>query len=90
MKVKINLATTKDAVKVSKIANRFDCPIYITDGHTLKVDAKSVLGMFYAFEFEHTYLECEQDVHEPFKKYLEESEYSAIPNIIAEELIHEN
>lgn len=63
MRVKINLDTTNDAIKLSKITEKLEGNITITDGNGLKVNAKSVMGALYSLEFSELWLESDNDIY---------------------------
>ena len=63
MRVKINLDTTNDAIGLSRIAEKLEGNITITDGNGLKVNAKSVMGALYSLEFSELWLESDHDIY---------------------------
>lgn len=63
MKAKIRLDTTSDAVRFSHTCAGLDGRITITDNRGLCVNAKSIMGMLYALEFEEIWCESEEDIY---------------------------
>lgn len=63
VRVKIRLDTGTDAIKFSNIATSLNGKIIITDNKGLCVNAKSILGMLYALEFEELWCESELDIY---------------------------
>lgn len=63
MKAKIRLDTTSDAVKFSHICDGLNGHITITDNKGLRINAKSIIGMIYALEFEELWCESEEDIY---------------------------
>ena len=69
VRVKIRLDTGADAIKFSNMATTLNGKIMVTDSKGLCVNAKSILGMLYALEFEELWCESETDIYshiEPF------------------------
>lgn len=62
-RLRIRLDTHTDAARLAKIASNLEGKIVITDGNGLRVNAKSVMGMLYAMEFEELWLESEYDIY---------------------------
>lgn len=63
MKIKVRLDTTSDAVKFSHICDGLNTSITITDNKGLRINAKSIMGMLYALEFEELWCESEEDIY---------------------------
>lgn len=63
MKAKIRLDTTNDAALFSNICLSLPGHITITDNKGLRINAKSILGMLYALEFEELWCESEEDIY---------------------------
>lgn len=59
MRIKIRLDTAREAQKLANIAQGIDDKITITDNNGLCVNAKSLLGVIYALEFNELWLESE-------------------------------
>ena len=71
MRVKIELETLSDAIKLASIANKFTKErITITDGNGLCANAKSILGSASAIEYEELWLESEKDHYTDFKDFI--------------------
>lgn len=70
MKVKIRLDTGADAINFSNIATTLEGKIIITDNNGLCVNAKSILGMLYALEFEELWCESEKDIYSHIEKFI--------------------
>lgn len=70
MRVKINLDTMKDINDFVRICTRIPATVYITDGASLKVSGKSLLGVMYAMEFDDIWCECEEDVYTDIEKFV--------------------
>ena len=69
-RMKINLDTRNDALKLVYIAAQIPEEIYISDttGH-LRVHARSVMGVLYSMEFSDLWLEMEKDHYHLFKEF---------------------
>ena len=63
MKVKIRLDTGNDAVQFSNVCSKLDGKITVTDNKGLRINAKSIIGMIYALEFEELWCESEEDIY---------------------------
>lgn len=61
MKVKLRLDTVSDVNKFVNITTALNQPITITDGNGLRVNAKSVIGVLHALEFDNLVCETEDD-----------------------------
>ncbi len=70
MRVKINLDTTSDAIKLSEITSTLEGKITITDGAGLKVNAKSVMGALYSLEFSELWLESDHDIYHYISNFI--------------------
>ncbi|MBQ0101970.1 MAG: hypothetical protein KBT31_04155 [Firmicutes bacterium] len=71
MKVKIRLDTMKDIQNFVKITISSGAErIVVTDGNGMVVNAKSVLGMMYAMEFDELYCESDKDIYTAIKDFV--------------------
>ena len=70
MKVKIRLDTNADAIGFATLANKLGGNIVVTDNQGLRVNAKSVLGMLYALEFEELWCESDKDIYSRIEHYI--------------------
>lgn len=70
-KYKIVLDTVSDVNKFVSIANEFlNSTITVTDNNGLRVNAKSLMGMLYALEFEELWCESDAEIYEKIKDYV--------------------
>lgn len=60
---RIYLETESDVVEFISRITPFECPIVITDGEGMRVNAKSMLGMLYAMTFSEMWCECDKDIY---------------------------
>jgi hypothetical protein len=70
MKVKIRLDTTKDAKDFSNTCAFLPGKITVTDNNGLRINAKSLLGMLYALEFEELWCESERDIYTSISNFI--------------------
>ena len=70
MKVKIRLDTNEQAIKFSTITNKLGGKIVVTDNKGLQVNAKSILGMLYALEFEELWCVSDKDIYTKIEDYI--------------------
>jgi hypothetical protein len=70
VKVKIRLDTTTDAISFSQTCDILPGHITITDNKGLRINAKSVLGMLYALEFEELWCESDEDIYMHIKDFI--------------------
>ena len=70
MRVQINLDTMTDANNFVAITSRLPGKIVVIDNKGMCVNAKSILGMLYALEFEELWCESEFDIFEDIEKYV--------------------
>lgn len=70
MKAKIRLDTMHDAANFVNITSRLDGKIIVTDSEGLKVNAKSLMGMLYALEFDELWCESEKDIYSQISNYI--------------------
>ena len=70
MKNRIRLDTHTDAMRFAQIASTLAGKIKITDGDGHCVNAKSVLGMLYALEFDNLWVESENDIYSSIEEFI--------------------
>ena len=70
MRTKIRLDTMHDAANFVNITSRLDGKIIVTDSDGLKVNAKSLMGMLYALEFDELWCESEKDIYSQISNYI--------------------
>lgn len=70
MKVKVRLDTNTDAIKFSNLCLSLPGNITITDNKGLRINAKSILGMLYALEFEELWCESEEDIYTHINEFI--------------------
>lgn len=70
MKNKIRLDTHTDAIRFAQIVSALGGQITVTDGVNHRVNAKSVLGMLYALEFEELWVESENDIYRSIEEFI--------------------
>lgn len=61
MRVRLRLDTVTDVNKFVNITAALKQPITITDGNGLRVNAKSIIGVLHALEFNNLVCETEDD-----------------------------
>ena len=66
----IRLDTQRDAVEFSRIAETFPGKVLVKDDDGHCVNAKSVLGMLYALEFDSLHVEAENDIYTKIQKFI--------------------
>ena len=67
---RIRLDTQKDAVEFSRIAETFPGKVLVKDDDGHCVNAKSVLGMLYALEFDSLCVVSENDIYSHIEKFI--------------------
>lgn len=72
MKAKIRLDTHTDALEFSRICEKLEGKIVVTDSNGLCVNAKSVLGMLYALEFDNLWCESQYDIYRNIEAFITE------------------
>ena len=70
MKAKIRIDTGSDALRFSDIISALEGKITVTDNKGLRVNAKSILGMVYAIEFEELWCESEKDIYSAIEEFI--------------------
>lgn len=66
----IRLDTMSDIKKFLAITQSIETPVVVEDSAGHRVNAKSLLGMLYAMEFNHLYLVCDKDESSRFSEFL--------------------
>lgn len=69
MKMRIVLDTYHSAVALAAIAGKLNSQVTITDGNGLRANAKSVIGVLSAMEYNELWLESENDHWTAFKDF---------------------
>ena len=69
MSYKIRLDKYNDAVEFSKIAETISGRVVVKDNQGHCVNAKSILGMLYALEFESLEVESEENIYYAIRKF---------------------
>ena len=70
MPYKIRIDTLSDAHEFASAAAAMKESIVITDGQGLRVNAKSILGVLYALEFNELYCETDGDLHHRLQRFV--------------------
>ena len=70
MRARLRLDTFSDIRKFVKIASRLEGRIYVTDGHGLIANAKSLLNMIPTLKYEELWCESENDIYFRIKEFL--------------------
>lgn len=60
---RIYLETESDIVDFISCVTPLGCPVVVTDGEGMRVNAKSMLGMLYAMTFSEMWCECDKDIY---------------------------
>lgn len=66
----IELTTMSDANEFVSITSHLPGKITVVDGQNLRVNAKSIMGMLYALEFDDLWCESENDIYTEIKKFV--------------------
>ena len=69
-KLKIEIDTMSDANEFVAITSKLPGKIVVVDNNGLAVNAKSILGMLYAMEFEELWCESENDIYYNIEKFV--------------------
>lgn len=71
MKYKIVLDTVSDVTNfVKNVTTEKEANVTVTDNRGLRVNAKSLMGMLYALEFEELWCESDTEIYEKIKDYV--------------------
>ena len=82
MRAKIFMDTIDQAKEIERIAKECDAAVYIKDGTGLCVNAKSLVGVLHAMEFNELWLESEEDYFIKFKDYIVGSSLEDNDNVV--------
>lgn len=72
MRIRIRLDKFSDAVAFTRIAEKHNSRIVITDNNGFCVNAKSLLGALHAMEFEELWCQSTEDIHTEIRDFLYE------------------
>lgn len=71
MKYKIVLDTVSDITNfVKNVSLVTEAKVTVTDGGGLRVNAKSMIGMLYALEFEELWCESDTEIYEKIRQWV--------------------
>ena len=71
MKYKIVLDTVSDITNfVKNVSLATEAKVTVTDGGGLRVNAKSMIGMLYALEFEELWCESDTEIYEKIRQWV--------------------
>lgn len=71
MKYKIILDTVSDVTTfVKNVSTEKDAKITVTDNSGLRVNAKSLMGMLYALEFDELWCESDTEIYEKIRQFV--------------------
>lgn len=70
MKAKIRLDTMHDAAAFVKVTEKLEGKIVVSDADGMRVNAKSLMGMLYALEFDELWCESERDIYSHIEKFI--------------------
>lgn len=68
---KIHIDTMTEATEFVSITTKLSGEIVVIDNKGMRVNAKSILGMLYAMEFEELWCESEEDIYAHIIKFVE-------------------
>ena len=69
---KILLETESSVLDFINAVSQVSCPVVVTDGEGMRVNAKSMLGMLYAMTFSEMWCECDRDIYIYIKEFCAE------------------
>ena len=69
---KIILDTESAVLDFISIVSQVKCPVVITDGEGMRVNAKSMLGVLYAMTFSEMWCECDCDIYHLIREFCAE------------------
>lgn len=72
MRNKIRLDTMKDINDFVAATTKLPGKIVVTDNEDHRVNAKSLLGMVYALEFQEMYVESEENIYFAIRQFIVE------------------
>lgn len=71
MKYKIILDTVSDVnTFVKNVTTETNATVTVTDNRGLRVNAKSLMGMLYALEFDELWCESDTEIYEKIKEFV--------------------
>lgn len=71
MKYKIILDTVSDVnTFVKNVTKETNATVTVTDNRGLRVNAKSLMGMLYALEFDELWCESDTEIYEKIKEFV--------------------
>lgn len=70
VKNKIRLDTQREVAHFVNRASLVPYAVTVTDNAGLRVNAKSLMGMLYAMEFEELWCECEADIYSIIEEFV--------------------
>ena len=71
MKYKIVLDTVSDVTTfVKNVITEKDANVTVTDNRGLRVNAKSLMGMLYALEFDELWCESDTEIYEKIRQWV--------------------
>lgn len=70
-KEKIHIDTMTDATEFVSITTKLPGQIVVVDNKGMRVNAKSILGMLYAMEFEELWVESDEDIYMHIVKFVD-------------------
>jgi hypothetical protein len=70
MKAKIRLDTMHDAAAFVKTVEPLGGKIIVSDSDGMRVNAKSLMGMLYALEFDEIWCESENDIYSHIERFV--------------------
>ena len=71
MKYKIVLDTVSDVTTfIKNVTTEKEANVTVTDNNGLRVNAKSLMGMLYALEFEELWCESDTEIYEKIKQWV--------------------
>lgn len=69
-KLHIELDTMEDVTDFVSITSKLPGAIVVIDGSGMRINAKSILGVLYAMEFDELWVESEEDIYTSIQKYV--------------------
>ena len=69
-KLQIELDTMTDVTEFVSITSKLSGAIVVVDNKGMRVNAKSILGMLYAMEFEELWVESDEDIYNAISKFV--------------------
>ena len=72
MKVKVRLDTLSDIKGFVNAVSSIAADVHLTDGNSLTVSAKSILGAMYTMEWDEVYCTCDKDIYSAIRAFVVE------------------